>query len=122
MNTNLKILLYSLVVGIAHVSYILSRPECEGDGLGCLSIELGPIIVGIIFIPIVFGIFGFVLSKERRFIRAVSWLGISFVVIFLLNIIVGQYQGMKFREKYLQTEVQTLPSDSPQRKIPLPTQ
>jgi hypothetical protein len=90
MNTNIKVLIYSIAAGIAHVTYIFLLPQCQGEGLGCMAADMGPILSGVIIIPIVFGILGFVLSKEKRFIRAISWLGISFLVILLLNVAGGQ--------------------------------
>lgn len=90
MNNHLKIIIYSLVAGIFHVGYVLSRPSCEGEGLGCTAVDLGPILAGIIFIPLVFGVIGFAMSKEHRFVISLKWLGISFLVLVLLNIIGGQ--------------------------------
>lgn len=90
MSTNIKVLIYSIIAGVVNVAYIFLRPQCQGEGFGCMAVDMGPILFGVIVIPIVFGIFGLVLSKERRFMRAISWFGISFAVILVLNIVGGQ--------------------------------
>ena len=84
MSTNIKVLLCSIVIGLVQVIYTSSHPIPGGDWV---LVSLGPILYGSTIIPIVFGIAGLILSKERRFFSAFSWFWISFVVIFLLNII-----------------------------------
>ena len=133
MNTNLKVLLYSLVAGVVHVTYIFLRPQCQGEGLGCIAVEMGPILFGVIVIPLIFGILGFVLSKEKRFVRAISWLGISFAVVVLLNIVVGQLKRTAYPQDHSQNydacapnyvgtytceEWQKIHQSSPQQKTP----
>ncbi len=90
MSTSIKVLLSSVVIGIIHAFYIFSRPVCAGEGLGCMGVELGPILLGVILIPVIFGIVGFIFSTEKKFTRALTWLGISFAVLLILNILVGQ--------------------------------
>ncbi len=96
MGTNIKVLTYSIIVGVVHVAYVFLRPQCQGEGLGCTAVDMGPILFGVIVIPIVFGILGFVLSKEKRFIHVISWLGISFAVILVLNVVGGQLKRVAY--------------------------
>ena len=134
MNTNIKVLIYSIIAGVVHVAYIFLRPQCQGEGLGCMAVDMGPILFGVIVIPIVFGILGFVLSKEKRFIHAISWLGISFAVILVLNVVGGQLKSVAYPKDQSQNHSPCEPNytgdytceewqkiyQPPQRKNPLP--
>ena len=134
MNTNIKVLIYSIIAGVVHVAYIFLRPQCQGEGLGCMAVDMGPILFGVIVIPIVFGILGFVLSKEKRFIHAISWLGISFAVILVLNVVGGQLKRVAYPKNQSQNYDACSPNYvgnytceewqkiylPPQRKTPLP--
>ena len=134
MSTNIKVLIYSIIAGFAHVTYIFLRPQCQGEGFSCMAVDLGPILLGIIVIPIIFAIFGFVLSKEKRFMRAISWLGISFAVILILNVVGGQLKRVAYPKNQSQNYDACAPNyvgnytceewqkiyQSPQTKNPLP--
>ena len=67
-----------------------------------MAVDMGPILIGIIIFPIIFGILGFVLSKEKRFIRAISWFGISFAVVLVLNIVGGQLKRVEYPQNQSQ--------------------
>src|SRR3990167_7848058 len=89
MNANIKVLLCSIVVGIVYIIYNISQPiPC--DGWSAISQGLGSLEL-VVVISIVFGISGFLFTKldtswGKRFIRALSWFGISFAVILLLTL------------------------------------
>ncbi len=121
MKTNTKVFIASVVVGIVQVVYILSLPENTGEGFGDIAQGIG-IIFSIILISIIFGILGFVFSKEKKFLQAFSWLGISFAVLLVINIALGHWRQSEFRKKYPEAPaLMPLPANSPERKILLPT-
>jgi len=93
MNTNIKVLISSIVVGVVYVIYIFLQPLPDDPGFGAIAQGLG-FFMGVIGIAIIFGILGFLLTKldtswGKRFIRALSWFGISFAVILLLTLAGG---------------------------------
>ena len=93
MNTNIKVLISSIVVGIVYVIYIFLQPLPDDPGFGSIAQGLG-FFMGVIVIAIIFGILGFLLTKldtswGKRFIRALSWFGISFAVILVLTLAEG---------------------------------
>ena len=114
--TNNNVFISSLVVGIAYVGYELLQPTYQGDGLGEIANGLGYIFIGIILIPIIFGIVGFVFSKERRFVQAFTSFGISLAVMLVLMLAGGAWSNMERARLYPSTDAPVLPSDSPQRK------
>ena len=79
MRKNIITLFFSIIVSIAFILY--SRSSCEG--YSCMF--LGSFIIGIAFvlIPLIFGIFGFIFSKEKRLRQAISSLVISLVIMLL---------------------------------------
>jgi len=89
MNANIKVLLCSIVVGIVYIIYNISQPiPC--DGWSAISQGLGSLEL-VVVISIVFGISGFLFTKldtswGKRFIRALSWFGISLIVILPITI------------------------------------
>jgi hypothetical protein len=88
MNKNMIVLLVSVVIGILNAMYV--QQPCEGEGLSCVGIGLGRVFFGVIIIPIVFGVLGYVISSEKKLKRAFSWLGISFGVILVINLLAAQ--------------------------------
>src|SRR3989344_5914140 len=61
MSTNIKVLISSIIVGLAHATYVYMQPICVG-GFECLG-SLNPILFGVIVFPIIFGILGFLLTN-----------------------------------------------------------
>src|SRR3989344_4608087 len=90
MNTNIKILLFSIIASVVPIVYSLAGLE-SSDGWGAIAQELGTLFI-IIAISLCFGIAGFILNKEKRFLRALSWFGISLAVMLLLNLALLPYQ------------------------------
>src|SRR3990167_56877 len=91
MNTNIIVLIASIIVGIVYDVYIFSQPMADDPGFGAIAQGLG-IIMGVFLISIVFGIGGFFLTRletslGERFMRAISWCGVSLGVILALTII-----------------------------------
>lgn len=62
MNTNLKVLISSIVVGIVYVIYIFLQPLSDDPGFGAIAQGFG-FFVGVVVIAIIFGILGFLLTK-----------------------------------------------------------
>jgi hypothetical protein len=120
--TKTKVLLSSLIVGIVYVVYDLLKPTYRGEGFGEIASGLEYIFFGVILIPVVFGILGFVFSKEKRLIQAITSFGISLAIMLVLMLAGGAWKNMQREKLYPKTEVQTLPLDSSQRKMPLPPQ
>src|SRR3989338_2429975 len=118
--TKIKVFIFSLIVGFLYVGYELLKQQYKGEGLSEITIGLQYIFVGIIIIPLVFGILGFAFSKERRFMQAISSFGISLAVMLMLMLAMGAYKNMERKRLYPSTEVPTLTPDSPARKMPLP--
>ncbi len=118
MKTNTKVLIVSIIIGIAHVIYV--QQPCEGEGLGCVASGLGHVFLGVVLIPIIFGILGFFFSKERRWVQAASWLGISFAVILLLNLVAGAWKNIEKNMINQQNNntTQSVPINVSNRKIP----
>lgn len=115
--TKTKIFIFSLIVGFLYVGYELLKQQFQGEGLGEIAIGLQYIFIGIILIPIIFGILGFVFSKERRLIQAISSFGISLAVMLILMLAVGAYKNMERKRLYPSTEVPTL---TPNTKVLTP--
>jgi len=118
--TKTKIFIFSLIVGFLYVGYELLKPQYQGDGLGGIAIGLQYIFIGIIIIPLIFGIFGFAFSKEKRLLQAISSFGISLAVMLVLMLAVGAYKNMERKRLYPPTKLPTLAPNSPERKMPLP--
>ena len=116
--TKSRTLLFSVIVGTLYTGYELLKPQYSGEGLGGIAIGLQYIFIGIILIPIIFGILGFVLSKEKRLVQALSSFGISLAVMLVLMLAVGAWKNMERQRLYPSTEVPTLAPDSPARKMP----
>jgi hypothetical protein len=116
--TKNKILLFSGIVGIIYVGRFLLKPEYQGDGLGEIANGMPYIFGGFILLPLIFGILSFALSKERRFMQALSSFGISFAVIVGLMLLAGAWKNMQREKLCPPTEVEFLPADSPERKNP----
>ena len=118
--TKTKTLLFSIIVGVLYAGYELLKPQYSGEGLGDIAIGLQYIFIGVILIPIAFGILGFVLSKEKRLVQGLFSFGISLVVMLALMLAVGAWRNMERQRLYPSTEVPTLAPDSPARKMSLP--
>lgn len=89
MSTNKKVLLASIIVGFCVAIYILTRPVCLG-GFECLGF-IAYIFFGIIVVPVVFGIAGFIFTSTgtplgKRFLQSIYWLGISLAVMLVFTI------------------------------------
>ena len=93
--TKVKTLLFSAIVGVLYVGYELLKSQYNGEGFGEIAIGLQYIFIGVILIPIIFGILGFVLSKEKRLTQALSSFGISLAVMLLLMLAVGAWKNME---------------------------
>ena len=118
--TKAKTLLFSSIAGVLYVGYELLKPQYSGEGFGEIAIGLQYIFIGIILIPTIFGILGFVFSKEKRLTRALSSFGISLTVMLVLMLAVGAWKNMERQRLYPSTVVPVLAPDSPTRKMPLP--
>ncbi len=125
MNTNIKVLIASIIVGLTHAIYVFLQPICVG-GFECLG-SLNPVLFGVVVIPIIFGILGFLLtavdtSWGKRFIRAISWLGISFVVIVLLNIAGAIIKRPQIKAEWdkPQYHIQNYDKNAPNYQAPTP--
>ena len=118
--TKAKTLLFSVIVGVLYTGRELLKPQYSGEGLSEVANALGYLFIGIILIPLVFGILGFVLSKEKRLVRTLSSFGISLAVMVVLMLAVGAWKNMERQRLYPSKEIPTLAPDSPERKMPLP--
>ncbi len=108
MNTNKKVLLYSLIVGVLYAGYNLLQPINQTGEFGDLANGLGYIFIGIILSPIVFGVITFVLSKDKKIIQAFSALGISLVVMLVLMMVGGFFKNAEMRNAYPTTQIPVL--------------
>lgn len=106
MNKNILTVVFSAVVSIAWL-YFLARlpifPACEG--LACAGTVLIILFVQFIGIPVIFGILGFILSKENRFKQAFYSFGISLIVaimVFLPQFIMARNEQRINAEQELQ--------------------
>lgn len=89
MNQFAKLLLYSgigAIVQIAFIRFFQTQPT-EGWGGIAQGIE---ILFTTIVIAVILAVMGFRMNSERRFLHAIGWFAGAFIVIFLLNAIVGQ--------------------------------
>lgn len=122
MNKNIKVLLYSLIVGVLYVGYDLLRQPYQGEGFGDIANGLGYAFIGIILIPLIFGVVTFVLSKEKRITQAFSAFGISFAVMLILMIIGGAYKNAIRKTTYpdIPLTQQQIDSANANRKTLLP--
>ena len=114
MNKNIKILISSIVVGLGYIFlYNLFEPQCEG--FGCVANGLGYAFIGIVLIPIIFGILGSVLSSENKIKQWFISFGISFVVMLALMLASGVLMNTEKsnNSNYKNTEI---PVNSPIRK------
>ena len=91
MNTNLKVLLFSVIASIIPIAYSFVGIE-SSDGWGAIAQGIGTLFI-IIVISLVFGITGFIVNKEKRFLRALSWLGISLAVMIVLNLAASPFRN-----------------------------
>lgn len=87
MNNSLKVFIGAVVVGVGHVYYTLLNPVCEGVGECWGAVAMGPILFDIIVIPLLLGVIGVIFSKEKRVITALTWFGIAFVTLLVINLI-----------------------------------
>ncbi|MBI2086637.1 MAG: DUF1634 domain-containing protein [Candidatus Zambryskibacteria bacterium] len=92
MNTNLKVFLFSVLASIVPIGYSFVGIESL-DGWGAIAQGIGTLFI-IVVISLVFGITGFVLNKEKRFLYAFSWLGISLAVMIVLNLAASPFRNV----------------------------
>lgn len=118
--TKTRIFTFALIVGFLYVGYELLGQQYQGEGLGEIALGLQYIFVGIIVIPVILGILGFFISKEKRLAQALSAFGISLAVMLVLMLVVGAYKNMERKRLNPPSEVPVLEADSPLRKSPLP--
>lgn len=106
MKKNILILTSAIVISsfwfffLAHLPIF---PACEG--LACAGTVVIILFVHFIIIPIIFGISGYVFSKENRFKQAFYSLGISLmvaIVIFLPQFFIARQQEKIRAEQEIQ--------------------
>src|SRR3989338_3194823 len=90
MNTNIKVLLFSIIASIIPIAYSFSGIE-SSDGWGAIAQGLGTLFI-IVAISLAFGIVGLFLNKEKRFLRALSWFGICLAVMIVLNLAASPFR------------------------------
>ena len=88
MRKNILTLVFSIIVGtffifFTHFSLLQKVPGFRCEGFGCIGVGIFYFIIGIVLIPIIFGILGFVLSKENRLKQAFFSLIISLIIMSL---------------------------------------
>ena len=88
MKRNIITLIFSIIVGIVFILFARSNlwqkvPGFRCEGLGCIGLGIVIFVIGIVVIPLIFGILGFLFSKENRLKQAFSSLGISLAVMLL---------------------------------------
>ena len=89
MRKNIITLFFSIIVGIPFVFFARSSlfQKVTGyrcDGFGCIGLDFVLFVIGIVLIPLVFGVLGFAFSKENRLKQAFFSLGISLITMLLL--------------------------------------
>jgi uncharacterized membrane protein len=96
MNKKLNILtlISSIIVSVVWFLGASKLPmfQCNPTEFGCVGTGIGIAFIHFIIIPIIFGISGYIFSKEKRFKQAFYSLGISFIVamvVFLPSFIIG---------------------------------
>ncbi len=93
MRKNILTLISAIVVSTAwfFVAPVLPMFQCNPTEFGCVGTGIGIAFVHFIIIPVIFGIFGYIFSKESRSRQALRSFGISFIValaIFLPRFII----------------------------------
>lgn len=88
MRKNAITLIFSIIVGVAfvfftHFGFLQKVPGFRCEGFGCIGLGIFYFVIGLVLIPIIFGILGFVLSKENRWKQAFSSLIISLAIMAL---------------------------------------
>ncbi len=88
MKKNIVTLIFSIIVGIffvlfAHSNFLQKVPGFRCEGFGCIGLGIVIFVIGIILIPLIFGILGYIFSKESRLKQAFYSLGISLIVMLL---------------------------------------
>ena len=86
MRKNIITLFFSIIVGSAfvfftHFSFLQKVPGFRCEGFGCIGVGIYYFVIGIILIPLIFGILGSVLSKENRLKTGIFSLIISLIVM-----------------------------------------
>ena len=88
MRKNIITLISSIIVGIAfglfsHFELLRKVPGFYCEGFGCMFNGIIYIIIGAILIPLIFGVLGFLLSRQKRKEQAFSSLVISLIIMLL---------------------------------------
>lgn len=88
MRKNIITLFFSIIVSIVfvfftHFGLLEKVPRFRCEGFGCIGLGLVYFVIGLVLIPIIFGILGLVFSKENRLKQAFSSLLISLAIMTL---------------------------------------
>ena len=115
-----KILLYSLIIGVIYAlfyAYELLKPV-EGENWGLVGLQYA--FIGIIIIPLIFGILVSLISRQKKLNEFAFAFGISFLTMLILILAVSAWSRAEFRKQYPTTTAPTIQLNSPLRKNLLP--
>jgi len=103
MRKNIITLIFSIIVGVAfvfftHFGLLQKVPGFYCEGFGCIGVGIFYFAIGYVLIPIIFGILGFVFSKENRLKHGLISLVISLVAMALSFLVIKTWNEIDVRK------------------------